>query len=185
MWILSRSIFMIKICCMQGFACIETLSIQEVWRVQKILKRCSRYYYKQKKPLQHSSNSWRASHQDEKQLTHKPIFYVFKVEVKILFERKLHLLCSSAYNSSTCTVAYETYLQHWIWLHKFTSYGMKGANNTHILEERTYEVLIFMSEMISCLNSCLKSSNDRCFHSAFNSCQYPSFSTNVLEKGIL
>ena len=137
---------MIKICCMQGFACIETLSIQEVWRVQKILKRCSRYYYKQKKPLQHSSNSWRASHQDEKQLTHKPIFYVFKVEVKILFERKLHLLCSSAYNSSTCTVAYETYLQHWIWLHKFTSYGMKGANNTHILEERTYEVLIFMSE---------------------------------------
>ena len=110
LWILSHSIFMIKICFMQGFACIKTLSIQEVWRVQKILKRCSRYYYKQKKPLQHSSNSWRASHQDEKQLTHKPTFYnIFKVEVKILFERKLHLLCSSAYNSSTCTVAYETY----------------------------------------------------------------------------
>ena len=59
-------------------------------------------------------------------------------EVKVLFERKLHLLCSSAYNSSTCTVEYETYLQNWIWYHKFTSYGMKGANNTHILEDRTY-----------------------------------------------
>ena len=62
---------------------------------------------------------------------------------------------------------------------------MKGTDNTHIFEDRTYKILIFMSEIILCLSSCLKSSNDRCFHSGFNSYQYLNFSTNVLEGGIL